>query len=330
MKPRSNKMLRTLSRLAYYGKGMTREWLPHAPFEWKRNRLFEALRDADLETLLQRANYYCKLEKREAVHQPQFFARRIDRSKSRYFIDLAQYMTYFDGNLRIDTLYGDVTEVPDRPTILKSRPVEGDNANSVLMNLDRLRHYALFHDPLSWREKKPLAVWRGVSNNPLRTALIDRHADSPFCDVGFTGARDNTAPGYKSPIPQTGQFAYRYILSIEGNDVATNLKWVMASNSICLMPKPRFETWFMEGQLKAGEHYVEVRDDFSDLEEKIGMLEQNPERAAEIIRNANHHVEQFFDPERERLVSLLTLQKYFEATQQLGESRFSSAFFQGA
>ena len=35
------------------------------------------------------------------------------------------------------------------------------------------------------------------------------------------------------------------------------------------MPKPKYETWFMEGKLKDGSHYIEVKDDYSDLEEKI-------------------------------------------------------------
>lgn len=32
------------------------------------------------------------------------------------------------------------------------------------------------------------------------------------------------------------QKRYRYIVSLEGYDVATNLKWIMNSNSLCLMP----------------------------------------------------------------------------------------------
>ena len=31
---------------------------------------------------------------------------------------------------------------------------------------------------------------------------------------------------------------HKFILCIEGNDVASNLKWVMSSNSVAVMPKP--------------------------------------------------------------------------------------------
>ncbi len=58
---------------------------------------------------------------------------------------------------------------------------------------------------------------------------------------------------------------YRYIMALEGNDVATNLKWIMSSNSIAVMPRPTCETWFMEGRLIPNYHYIEIADDFHDL-----------------------------------------------------------------
>ena len=116
-------------------------------------------------------------------------------------------------------------------------------------------------------------------------------------------SRNFTEVPPKDVLTPQQQFAYRYILSVEGCDVATNLKWVMASNSVCLMPRPRYETWFMEGALIAGHHYVEVRDDFSDLEEKIDELEADPLRAREIVANANRHVAMFRNGRMERFAA---------------------------
>ena len=110
---------------------------------------------------------------------------------------------------------------------------------------------------------------------------------------------------------------YRYIISIEGNDVASNLKWIMASNSLCLMPAPVYETWFMEGTLQPGLHYVQLRSDFADLEEKILHYEKHPDQAREIVRNANAYVKQFAHRRREQVLSLLVLYKYFALTGQL-------------
>jgi hypothetical protein len=64
-------------------------------------------------------------------------------------------------------------------------------------------------------------------------------------------------------------FDYRYIISVEGNDVSTNLKWAMASGSVVIMPTPRVETFFREGVLQPYVHYLPIAGDAHDLEIKI-------------------------------------------------------------
>ena len=70
----------------------------------------------------------------------------------------------------------------------------------------------------------------------------------------------------------------------------------------------------MEGTLRPNYHYIEVKDDFSDLEERLTYYIEHPEEAEAIIQHAHEYVAQFQDQERERLISLLVLQKYFEMT----------------
>lgn len=142
-------------------------------------------------------------------------------------------------------------------------------------------------------------------------------ATNPRHDIGQV----NEFPGAPPPkswmtIPE--QFHYRYILAPEGNDVATSLKWIMNSNSVALTPRLRFETWFMEGRLVPGEHFIEVRPDFSDLDEKIDWAESHPEAVARINRNAKVWCAQFKDRRTEDLVAALVLQKYIEATGRAG------------
>ncbi|HWU61065.1 MAG TPA: glycosyl transferase family 90 [Ensifer sp.] len=313
-------------RLNYYAAGVVRELAPRALFRFDDKQAFREIEDSGaLPALLERVNRYNRLTP-GIYATPSTRIDAADRSKSRYFIDLAEHLKFFPSRLRIDSLYGDIIHVPPVPTLLKSRPIQGENANSVLMNLDKLRHFRLFDDQVPFARKLPKAVWRGSMNNPLRANLVSSHAGSAFCDVGHVSRSFTEVPPKDILLPQQ-QFAYRYILSVEGCDVATNLKWVMASNSVCLMPRPRYETWFMEGALVPGHHYVEVRDDFSDLENKIDELEADPLRAREIVANANRHVAMFRNSRMERLASLLVLQKYFEATGQLPASAFSEGFF---
>ena len=82
------------------------------------------------------------------------------------------------------------------------------------------------------------------------------------------------------------------------------------------MPRPTCETWFMEGTLVPNYHYIEIKPDFSDLEERVNYYIRHVDEAKAIIRHANEYVEQFKDKKREDLISLLVLDKYFRATGQ--------------
>lgn len=82
----------------------------------------------------------------------------------------------------------------------------------------------------------------------------------------------------------TDQLKYKFVISLEGNDVATNLKWIMLSNSVCFMRKPRVESWFMEGSLIPNHHYVLLDDEFSDLEDKIDYYSKHTDKALAIIK----------------------------------------------
>ena len=90
-------------------------------------------------------------------------------------------------------------------------------------------------------------------------------------------------------------------------DTATSIKWVMSSNSICVMPKPKYETWFMEGKLEAGVHYIEVNDNFSNAEEKINYYSMHTEEALQIIKNANAYVDQFKDFQKREINFIISI-----------------------
>ena len=59
-------------------------------------------------------------------------------------------------------------------------------------------------------------------------------------------------------------------------------------------------------------HYIEIKDDYSDLEEKLDYYSEHTEEALKIIENAHKFVAEFRDPNKEDLIALLVLKKYFE------------------
>ena len=54
-----------------------------------------------------------------------------------------------------------------------------------------------------------------------------------------------------------------------------------------------------------------VKPDFSDLEEKMDYYTAHPDEAQAIINHAHEYVEQFKDKQREDIISLMVLDKYF-------------------
>lgn len=197
------------------------------------------------------------------------------------------------------------------PSLVKSRPIQTNNANSILLNLDKCRHFNFLNDDVAFVENKSLLVGRSGFSQAHRARFYDLYANHALCDL-----KKATRKSDADYLDIEGHLQFKYILALEGNDVATNLKWIMSSNSIAVMPKPTFETWFMEGSLIPDHHYICIKDDDSDLEEKLDYYTNNPAEGNQIIANAHEYISQFRDKQKEDIISLLVLKKYFECTNQ--------------
>ena len=90
----------------------------------------------------------------------------------------------------------------------------------------------------------------------------------------------------------------------------------MSSNSVAVMPKPKYESWFMEGKLIPDYHYIQIKDDYSDVEEKINYYIKNTDKLKIISKNANEYISQFKDKESEKIISILVMEKFFSLTNQ--------------
>jgi len=234
-----------------------------------------------------------------------------------YFFDLINIAKYFPSKLKIKFKPGDITQIFEEPTIVKSRPIN-HNGNSVLLKLNKIRHYKMITDKVKFDDKIEKIVWRGkIHTRENRKTLLDTCFNQELCDVGASDTPADLKHFEKPFLSIKEQLKYKYILSIEGNDVATNLKWIMNSNSLCFMPKPQYETWFMEGRLTPNKHYVLIKEDFSDIKEKIEYYNHHPEKAKEIISNANKWVNQFKNRKQEKLIAIGVLSKYFSKTNQV-------------
>ncbi len=299
---------------------MLRMLVPKRLFQNKLSRklVSASLRD-DWDYIEQRVNYYNKLSEQIALPStaPRLVEHKMGRQKV-YFFDTYQYTRWFLDSFQWGFCPGDVTYVPEYPSIVKSRPLTEDNENSVVMKLDKIRHFIFVNDKKTFTEKKDMAIFRGkVKGKPSRRMFMEMYFNHPMCDLGDV-SKNTTDPQEWQTEKKTirEHLDYKFILALEGNDVASNLKWVMSSNSVAVMPRPTCETWFMEGSLIPNYHYIEIKPDFSDLEEQLLYYIEHTDEAQNVINNAHEYVSQFKNREREELISLWVLNKYFVMTGQ--------------
>jgi len=308
-----------IARFLYYTRHIAANLLPASFYKGQRNSILnKALSPTEEALVADRVHYYNRISVPFALDESAHpFRFRVTAGKSAYNIDLEALMRYFDRDFRVSYRFGDIEVVPEAPTVVKSRPIGEHNENAILLKLNSVRHYTFVRDRTPFEAKKDLLVWRGRAVQPRRKAFLEQFYNHPLCDVGHYHPRHNDFPLTKQKLTIAGQLGYKFVLAIEGNDVASSLKWILSSNSLCFMARPRFETWFMEGRLQAGVHYVELRDDYADLPEKVEYFIRHPDEAKEMIRHANAWVEPFRNAEMERIIGIRVLLKYFQDSGQM-------------
>ncbi|MGJ8734378.1 MAG: glycosyl transferase family 90 [Cellulophaga sp.] len=313
------------SKIKYYGKNYLRQLIPLSFYQKKLQKKLNSINDLssdEIEEINARVNYYNKLETPFNLSEE---AKRFDdlelkKGSKEYFFDVYEYGRYFTQSLKAHFLFGDITEIYKEPAFVKSRPVSDNNQNSILLKWNKVRHFMFVKkDKIPFSKKKDIMISRGqiFKSQPHRIRFLEMYFNHPMCDIGMVNTHHVIDKWKVNRMTISEKLHYKFILCLEGNDVASNLKWVMSSGSLAIMPKAKFETWFMEGTLVPDYHYVAIKEDYSDLEEKLQFYIDNPDKAQEIVKNANAYVQKFKNKKREDLISLLVMNKYFEKTNQL-------------
>ena len=314
-------------------------YLYHTPLVYffpsiiSRLRLKNILNNSFQEEYIQsRVRYYFKKTSNfrvsnEGKNLSELFWNQFFKNKQNsHFIDFYNLLQFFNKKNKVDFIYSTKDYIdssiakkhPPYPTFVKSRPVGFNNQNSILLKLNQVKLFHFIKDPKKFENKKNQAVWRGdIRNNSQREYFVKNFYRTPLFDIGQTSPKQDVA-WMKSFMSIKDQLDFKFIFCLEGKCISTNLYWAMSSNSVCVMPKPKYESWFMEGKLEDGVHYIEVKDDFSDAQEKIEFYNNNNDKCLEIIQNAQKFVKQFKNAKQERLIQLLILKQYFQYTGQNG------------
>ena len=168
------------------------------------------------------------------------------------------------------------------------------------------RHFGLldkvYREDTPWEEKINMAVFRGqltgalgVHNKRLsaeencarmkRCRLVYNHANSTLIHAKLTSTRKrmpdvlNGVDLLGSSVTIRSLLRFKGIIMLEGNDVASGLKWALLSQSVVLMPIPKHTSYAMEELLEPWIHYVPLNENATDVEEKMAWILENDERA---------------------------------------------------
>lgn len=225
----------------------------------------------------------------------------------------------------------------------------------IVWKLATLRHYQMLNDiavqDTPWVEKKNMAVFRGQLTGSLggynksatadencfnicRCRLVYDHYNSTLLNARLTSTR-RRIPELLNGVELTSPtvsvrylLQYKGIVMLEGNDVASGLKWALLSNSVVLMPRPKHTSWAMEELLQPWVHYVPLNDKVTDVEEKMQWILEHDKEAQRISYAATLWMQDLvFHPdaaEDDRWIEEEILRRYLRHFVPLSSSSLSS------
>mgnify|MGYP006097108501 CR=1 FL=1 len=246
-----------------------------------------------------------------------------------YIDDLRNISNICNITIKLPYVSGDTDTNFDHIVLSKSRPSLNNNilSNNVLLPLENKRHMSFAYDIINkiageqnTNDKSDKLVWRGTTTgNDInkvhnRFTLVNKYFKENWCDIGFSSLcqdKYNYKKLVKNEMSQKKLLDHKYLLCIEGNDVASSAKWMLASNSVVLSPRFTIETWYAEGKLIPYVHYVPINPSFDDLRQKYEWCVANPEKCKIIADNATQFVKYFCNEDKEnkmiqRVINKLT------------------------
>ena len=192
-------------------------------------------------------------------------------------------------------------DVENLPFFSKMR--DATRRRGIIWPLNVQRHFGTMAQvdtgDCDWEEKKEKIVWRGADTglNGERERIVKRmfahtsdEVDIAFGPVLLNPEMKKFSRGGLSPDQMMRN---KYLLSLDGNDVASGLKWMLYSNSVVFMPHTRFETWGMESFLKPYTHYIPLYRNLSNLSQQLVWAKQNDELCKNISNRATIFMKNF-------------------------------------
>ncbi|KAI8608243.1 glycosyl transferase family 90-domain-containing protein [Chytriomyces sp. MP71] len=114
--------------------------------------------------------------------------------------------------------------------------------------------------------------------------------------------------GLKGRVEFDKAVRFKYLLVVDGNSWPSRLQQYLQTNSVVLYNG--IFTDFYTANLKPMVHYVPIKLDYSDLEEKMDWLQQHDEEAQKIVQNAQELLRKWGNMNQMRCYIALLLLEY--------------------
>ncbi len=223
---------------------------------------------------------------------------------------------------RLDWMFFDNWITFYRGMVVKSFAPEYTSTRPTVCLMQRERHFTsvmpnVTENDRHWLQKSNKCVWRGMPSGSwhgMRQNLVEQWFEKH--NVGWRGLLTEFEPDNPYTRDEIGILdilKHKYLISIDGHDVASDLKWKMLSNSVVLKMPSASVSWFMEDLLEPWVHYVPLNRDASDLEEKLEWCRSHQKECQEIAANATEWAQSFMDEDRETRLNQQVLMRYFDA-----------------
>jgi len=108
----------------------------------------------EFDNLIERVNYYNRIDSEVKVDSTwsKLSDLKIEKKGKTYFFDAYSISRNFSPTFKCNFLFGDIDYVPNKPSFVKSRPIN-NSQNSILLKLNKVRHFQYVVDILNQKIK---------------------------------------------------------------------------------------------------------------------------------------------------------------------------------
>ncbi len=227
----------------------------------------------------------------------------IEKDKQSYYVDWKEIEFYINRAKELNKVF-------ILGTLGQTNGKEEPGINYLYLPLDDsfFEHGVIsFFTNIDWPYKSNELIWRGGcsgvgGNKSLRVRFVEHlYKNNPAIRLSnWWSEGKNINQELLGPrINYTELMKSKYFFIIDDNVIASNHMWGFATNSVPIVIS-NAKCWFSEFA-KENVHYISVKHDLSDLDEKLDWIKNNDDKAEQIANNAYIFTKEFFSPQFQKM-----------------------------